>query len=79
MNPPVDLEQLITEGIRGLPQAYLSEVADFVVFVRRKAMEQQPYDVETIQRELSGLAMHEQRHLDEEFQDFDQQFPKQIS
>ena len=52
MNTIVDLEQLITEGIRGLPQAYLSEMADFVVFVRRKVMEQQPYDTEVIQREL---------------------------
>lgn len=77
MNMPVDLEQLITEGIRGLPQAYLSEVADFVVFVRRKAMEQQPYDVETVQRELSGLSTREQQHLDNEFQDFDQRFPKE--
>lgn len=47
MEATVNLEQLITEGIKGLPPQYLSEVADFVVFVRRRAMEQQPYDVES--------------------------------
>ena len=77
MEATVDLKELINEGIRDLPPAYLSEVADFVVFVRRKAMEQQPYDTEVIQRELSGFAIREQRHLDEEFRDFDQRFPKE--
>ena len=77
MNVSVDLEQIITEGIKGLPQTYLSEVADFVVFVRRRAMEQQPYDVAAIHQELSLLNAHEQAHLEEEFRDFDQQFPKE--
>jgi hypothetical protein len=77
MEANVNLKELINEGIRDLPPAYLSEVADFVVFVRRKVMEQQPYDVETIQRELSGLSINEQQHLDEEFRDFDQRFSKE--
>ena len=77
MNTPIDLEQLITEGIKGLPQSYLNEVADFVVFVRRRAMEQQPYDLEEIRRELQLLDTHERQHLEEEFKDFDQQFPKE--
>lgn len=77
MNSSLDLEQLITEGIKGLPQQYLSEVADFVVFVRRRAMEQRPYDIESIRRELSLLDAHEQQHLEDEFKDFDQQFPKE--
>ena len=77
MNVSVDLEQIIKEGIKGLPQSYLSEVADFVVFVRRRAMEQKPYDIAAIRQELSLLDAHEQAHLDEEFRDFDQQFPKE--
>jgi hypothetical protein len=77
MNISVDLEQLINEGIKGLPEAYLSEVADFVVFVRRKAMEQKPYDVERIRQELSLLDARERQHLDDEFERFDQQFPKE--
>ena len=77
MNVSVDLEQIIKEGIKGLPQSYLSEVADFVVFVRRRAMEQQSYDMAAIHQELSLLNAHEQAHLEEEFRDFDQQFPKE--
>lgn len=77
MNSSLDLEQLITEGIKGLPQQYLNEVADFVVFVRRRAMEQKPYDVESIRQELSLLDAHEHQHLEDEFKDFDQQFPKE--
>lgn len=77
MNTSLDLEQLITEGIKGLPQPYLSEVADFVVFVRRRAMEQKPYGAERIRQELSSLDAHEQQHLEDEFKDFDQQFPKE--
>ena len=77
MNVSVDLEQIIKEGIKGLPQTYLSEVADFVVFVRRRAMEQKPYDIAAIRQELSLLDAHEQAHLEEEFRDFDQQFPKE--
>jgi hypothetical protein len=77
MNTPLNLEQLITEGIKGLPPTYLSEVADFVMFVRRRALEQRPYDMADIRHELSLLDAHEQRHLEEEFADFDQQFPKE--
>jgi hypothetical protein len=77
MNTPLNLEQLITEGIKGLPQTYLSEVADFVLFIRRRALEQQPYNMADIQPELSLLSAHEQRHLEEEFANFDQQFPKE--
>ena len=77
MDVSVNLEQIIKEGIKGLPQTYLSEVADFVVFVRRRAMKQQPYDMTAIRQELSQLSAHEQAHLEEEFRDFDQQFPRE--
>ena len=77
MNTAPNLEQLIVEGIKGLPYQYLSEVADFVVFVRRQAMEQQPYDLESIRHELSLLDAHERQHFEDEFADFDQKFPKE--
>ncbi|GAB3959983.1 hypothetical protein GCM10028805_57090 [Spirosoma harenae] len=77
MNASLDLEQLITEGIKGLPQQYLSEVADFVLFIRRRALQQQPYDLQEIRQELHLLDAHERQHLEDEFKDFDQQFPKE--
>ena len=74
---PLDLKQLITEGIKDLPQSYLSEVADFVLFIRRKAHEQQPFDIEAIQDELRLMNAHEVQHLEDEFADFAQRFPKE--
>lgn len=77
MNTVPNLEQLIVEGIKGLPQHYLSEVADFVLFIRRRAVEQQPYDTDSIRNELSLLDARERQHLEDEFANFDQQFPKE--
>ncbi|MFD2570967.1 hypothetical protein ACFSUS_10005 [Spirosoma soli] len=77
MDTAPDLEQLITEGIKGLSAQYLSEVADFVVFIRRRAMEQEPYDAESIRQELSLLDARERQHLEDEFADFDQQLPEE--
>lgn len=76
MNTAPNFEQLIVEGIKGLPQQYLSEVADFVLFLRRRVVEHQPYDTHSIQQELSSLNAREQQHLDDEFADFDRRFPR---
>lgn len=67
------LKQLIPEGIKGLPEPYLSEVADFVVFVRHKVIGEHPYDFEGIRQELHELSKSELQHLEEEFKDFDWQ------
>ena len=77
MEANVNLKELINEGIRDLPPNYLSEVADFVVFIRQKALEQRPYDLAEISHELSLLDAHERQHLDDEFADFEQLFPKE--
>lgn len=77
MNTAPNLEQLIVEGIKGLPHQYLSEVADFVVFIRSRVVEQQAYNIESIRQELSLLDAHEQQHLEDEFADFDQLYPKE--
>lgn len=77
MNTAPDFEQLIVEGIKGLPQQYLSEVTNFVLFLRRRVVEQQPCDVDSIRQELSSLNAHEQQHLDDEFADFYQRYPKE--
>jgi hypothetical protein len=36
-------EQLITEGIKGLPQELLAEIADFVYVVRKRYMQPQAF------------------------------------
>ncbi len=40
MTQPVDLQQVIIQGIKDLPQQYLGEVADFVFFLREKQIKQ---------------------------------------
>jgi len=39
-------EQLITEGIKGLPPELLAEIADFVYFVRKRFMYPQTFETE---------------------------------
>jgi hypothetical protein len=74
----LDFQEVITKGIQGLPQKYLSEVADFVVFMRCKAFDgSDSYDFDVINQELSLMDAHELKHLEDEFKDFDQQFPKE--
>lgn len=77
MNTAPNYEQLIVEGIKGLPQQYLSEVADFVLFLRHRVVEQQLYDIDNIRQELSMLNARQQQHLDDEFADFYQRYPKE--
>jgi hypothetical protein len=68
----IDFEQVIIQGIKDLPKHYLGEVADFVVFLRQKSLKS--YD---FKEELSLMNDQQIRHLEEEFKDFDKQFPKE--
>lgn len=72
MVQPIDYEKIIVQGIKGLPNQYLSEIADFIIFLRQKSLKQ--YD---FQNELSLLNESEINHLEEEFKDFDTLFPKE--
>ncbi|MFN3848357.1 MAG: hypothetical protein ACK4NY_02960 [Spirosomataceae bacterium] len=74
----VDFEQVIIQGIKGLPKQYLSEVADFVLFIRQKSLQKKDfYDLEAIQKDMSLLNERELSHLEDEFKDFDKDFPKE--
>lgn len=73
-------ERLITEGIRLLPPEALAEIVDFVYFIRRKT--QQPerfaHDRETLllAAELEQLSVSETEHLEAEFQDYAERYPR---
>jgi hypothetical protein len=41
MTQTFDIQQVIIQGIKDLPQQYLDEVADFVFFLREKRIKQQ--------------------------------------
>ena len=72
MVQPIDYEKMIVQGIKGLPNQYMSEIADFVIFLRQKSIKQYNF-----QEELSLLNESEINHLEDEFKDFDTLFPKE--
>jgi hypothetical protein len=76
-------QQLIVQGIRGLPTETLAEIADFVYFLRKRV--QQP-DVfaEELRNALLGeglkqLSRDEETHLEQEFADYEQRYPTAVN
>lgn len=73
-------QQLIVEGIQGLPPETLAEIADFVYFVRRRVVQPQAFEEELAQAllkvDLRQLSRSEAEHLEQEFDDYDQRFPR---
>ena len=47
MTQTLDYQEVITNGIQGLPKKYLSEVADFVLFLLEKSKKQQEFGVDS--------------------------------
>ena len=74
-------QELITEGIQGLPEESLAEIADFIYFIRRRATQPQAFAEELqnalIARDLRHLSRSETTHLEEEFADYEQLYPRQ--
>jgi hypothetical protein len=74
-------QELITEGIKGLPTELLREVADFVYLLRKRMQDPQGFAEEQsnflLSAELHQLSRHEERHLEEEFAYYEQRFPRQ--
>lgn len=72
-------QELIKEGIQGLPPEILAEIADFVFFVRRRVTEPEIYaeELESIllNKELQQLDQDWTTHLEEEFVDYDKRYP----
>ncbi len=64
-------QQLITEGIRGLPAETLAEITDFIYFVRKRALEQHSFE-----EELKQLSRAEVAHLEKEFEDYGHRYPR---
>jgi hypothetical protein len=75
------LEQVIVEGIKGLPADSLKEIADFVVFVRKKKLDPQGFHDDLqglgLNIHLKMLSREEEKHLEQEFADYEQRFPRE--
>lgn len=74
-------QQFIANGIKELPLDALEEIADFVAFIQQKltkksGLMQQNNDA-LLLAELHLLSHQQQQHLEQEFADYEQQFPKE--
>lgn len=72
-------EHVIAEGIKGLPPETLAEIADFVLFARRRALQPQVWREELEaaldEVELKQLGRDQVAHLESEFAGYAERFP----
>ena len=67
-------QQLIFEGIQGLPPNALLEIVDFIYFVRKRTLQPHVFAEEIHQTflnaELRQLSRDEEAHLEDEFKNY---------
>jgi hypothetical protein len=80
MEGSFDLQKTIIQGLQGLPESSLREVAEYIFFVRQKALSpgrfQQQFEEAMMMGELLTLELDESNHLEEEFKDYQDLYPK---
>lgn len=68
-------EQMIVSGIKGLPPETLREIADFVYFLRYRAVDPNSFEEKQfralVEQDLSQLDENELKHLEAEFADYE--------
>ena len=74
-------QQLILEGIKGLPPETLLEIVDFIYFVRKRTLQPDAFAEEVHQgllnAELRRLSRDEEAHLEDEFKDYERRYPRE--
>ncbi len=74
-------KKLILEGIKGLPAETLTEIINFIYFLRKKKFQPQEFNEELecilLNNELHNLSNTEESHLEEEFKDYDRIYPRE--
>ncbi|MDQ3751237.1 MAG: hypothetical protein M3367_19800 [Acidobacteriota bacterium] len=68
-------EQIIVAGVKHLSPERQREVADFVYFLREREANDTEYG-QLIEADLAELEAGELKHLEEEFKDYDQLYPR---
>ena len=78
---PTEYRRIIDDAIRDLPDEVLAEVADFVLFVRKKVRDpiayRQEIDEILLRNELDEMSRHETDHLEEEFEEYERHYPRE--
>ena len=76
----ISYEKIITTGIKGLPAETLREIADFVYFIRRRAIDPKSFEDEQfralVEEDLENLTETELKHLEQEFTDYESIYPR---
>ena len=74
-------QQLIVDGIKGLPREALAEITDFVFFVKKRLLQPDEFreDLRTavLNAELKELSHGQEAHLESEFEDYDNLYPRE--
>ena len=74
-------QQLIAQGIRGLPAETLAEIVDFIYFLRKRAQQPSIFAEELrsalLGEELKQLSRDGEAHLEQEFADYEQRYPRE--
>jgi hypothetical protein len=73
------IEKLILKETKGLPPHALNEVLDFIQFIKEKKLKQNGDDIfkSNLELELSLLDKKELTHLEEEFKDYKELYPRE--
>lgn len=76
-----EYQLLISEGIKNLPPETLAEIVDFIYFMRRKALDPQVFSEELrsplLNEELRQFSKAETSHLEKEFEEYAQRYPRE--
>ena len=77
MNQTETYQKLIIEGIQELPPASLSEIMDFVYFIRKKALQPELFkqEIQSLQQSLDMINREELNHLEAEFENYQERYP----
>ncbi len=72
-------EKLILKETKGMPSYVLDEVLDFIQFIKEKKLKKKRKDTlqNNIHLELSMLNQKELFHLEEEFKDYKELYPRE--
>jgi len=74
-------QQLIIQGIQGLPPEVLAEITDFIYFLRKRALQPQAFEEERqnvlLGEELKQLSRSEEAHLEKEFEGYEQLYSRE--